>query len=61
MQRYYNASWTQNEFSVLQSRMFATFTRATPDLILCALAIIVVVGVLLWRMRYSFDVMALGQ
>ena len=32
-----------------------------PDLILCALAIIVVVGVLLWRMRYSFDVMALGQ
>ncbi|WP_215254123.1 iron chelate uptake ABC transporter family permease subunit, partial [Escherichia coli] len=25
-----------NEFSVLQSRMFATFTRATPDLILCA-------------------------
>ncbi len=50
-----------NEFSVLQSRMFATFTRATPDLILCALAIIVVVGVLLWRMRYSFDVMALGQ
>lgn len=50
-----------NEFSILQGRMFATFTRATPDLIFCALAIIVVVGILLWRMRYSFDVMALGQ
>ncbi|MDM3639087.1 iron chelate uptake ABC transporter family permease subunit, partial [Proteus mirabilis] len=28
---------------------------------LCALAIIVVVGVLLLSMRYSFDVMSLGQ
>lgn len=50
-----------NEFSILQGRMFATFTRATPDLIFCALAIIAVVGILLWRKRYCFDVMALGQ
>lgn len=50
-----------NEFSILQSRMFATFTRATPELILFTVAITVVVGVFLWRMRYSYDVLALGQ
>lgn len=50
-----------NEFSVLQSRMFATFTKATPELIISTLIITVVVGLLLWRMRYCFDVIALGQ
>ncbi|MEY0429176.1 iron chelate uptake ABC transporter family permease subunit [Providencia rettgeri] len=50
-----------NEFSILQSRMFATFTKGTPELILFTLMITVVVGVLLWRMRYCFDVIALGQ
>ncbi|KPD04177.1 iron chelate uptake ABC transporter family permease subunit [Moellerella wisconsensis] len=50
-----------NEFSILQGRMFATFTRAAPELILFTLIITIVVGVLLWRMRYCFDVLALGQ
>ncbi|MBP6122454.1 MULTISPECIES: iron chelate uptake ABC transporter family permease subunit [Providencia] len=50
-----------NEFSILQSRMFATFTKGTPELILFTLAITVVVGLLLWRMRYCFDVIGLGQ
>lgn len=50
-----------NEFSILQSRMFATFTKGTPELILLTLVITVIVGVLLWRMRYCFDVLALGQ
>ncbi len=50
-----------NEFSILQSRMFATFTKGTPELILFTLVITVIVGVLLWRMRYCFDVLALGQ
>ncbi|HHR5954758.1 TPA: iron chelate uptake ABC transporter family permease subunit [Providencia alcalifaciens] len=50
-----------NEFSILQSRMFATFTRGTPELILFTLVITVIVGILLWRMRYCFDVLALGQ
>ena len=50
-----------NEFSILQSRMFATFTRGPPELILFTLVITVIVGILLWRMRYCFDVLALGQ
>lgn len=50
-----------NEFSILQGRMFATFTRAAPELILFTLIITIVVGILLWRMRYCFDVLALGQ
>ncbi|MTB67012.1 iron chelate uptake ABC transporter family permease subunit [Providencia sp. wls1943] len=50
-----------NEFSILQSRMFATFTKGTPELILFTLVITVIVGILLWRMRYCFDVLALGQ
>lgn len=41
--------------------MFATFTKGTPELILFTLVITVIVGVLLWRMRYCFDVLALGQ
>ena len=50
-----------NEFSILQGRMFATFTKGTPELILFTLVITVVVGLLLWRMRYCFDVIGLGQ
>ncbi|ENY6784676.1 iron chelate uptake ABC transporter family permease subunit [Providencia rettgeri] len=50
-----------NEFSILQSRMFATFTKGTPELIIFTLLITAVVGVLLWRMCYCFDVIALGQ
>ncbi|XKM13309.1 iron chelate uptake ABC transporter family permease subunit [Orbaceae bacterium ac157xtp] len=50
-----------NEFSVLQSRIFATFTRATPELIWFSLVIIVVLSFILWRWRYQFDVIAMGR
>lgn len=50
-----------NEFSILQSRMFATFTRATPELIWFSAAVIFSVGCLLWRQRFAFDVLALGR
>lgn len=52
---------TPTEFAVLQSRIFATFTRAEPVLILFSLAIVTIIGLVLWRMRYRFDVLALGR
>lgn len=50
-----------NEFSVLQSRMFATFTRATTELIWFSALVIFLIGFILWRKRYVFDVLALGR
>ena len=52
---------TPNEFAVLQSRIFATFTRAEPSLILLSLLIAFVIGLILWRIRFRFDVLALGR
>lgn len=52
---------TPTEFAVLQSRIFATFTRAEPVLILFSLAIVTVIGLVLWQIRYRFDVLALGR
>ncbi|WP_392559938.1 iron chelate uptake ABC transporter family permease subunit [Orbus mooreae] len=50
-----------NEFSVLQSRMFATFTRSPPELIWFSAVVIFLFGFILWRKRYVFDVLALGR
>lgn len=50
-----------NEFAVLQSRIFATFTRATPELIWFTALVVIILGVILWRKRYIFDVLALGR
>lgn len=50
-----------NEFSVLQSRMFATFTRTTPELLILSLIIIMFTGYLIWRKRHQLDVLALGR
>lgn len=50
-----------NEFSILQSRMFATFTKATPELIWFSSLVIFGLGCILWRKRYLFDVLALGR
>ncbi|KAA9001125.1 iron chelate uptake ABC transporter family permease subunit [Affinibrenneria salicis] len=50
-----------DEFAILQSRMFATFTRATPELIALSLFIAFVAGLAIWRMRFRFDVLALGR
>ncbi|KES19717.1 ABC-type enterochelin transport system, permease component [Gilliamella apicola SCGC AB-598-B02] len=52
---------TPTEFAVLQSRIFATFTRTEPMLIIFSLIIAIVIGLFLWRMRFRFDVLALGR
>lgn len=52
---------TPTEFAVLQSRIFATFTRAEPVLIVFSLVISCIIGLFLWRMRFRFDVLALGR
>lgn len=52
---------TPSEFAILQSRIFATFTRAEPMLIIFSLIIACIIGLFLWRMRYQFDVLALGR
>lgn len=52
---------TPTEFAVLQSRIFATFTRAEPVLIVFSLVISSIIGLFLWRMRFRFDVLALGR
>lgn len=52
---------TPTEFAVLQSRIFATFTRADPILIIFSFIIAICIGLFLWRMRFQFDVLALGR
>ncbi|PWD66783.1 iron chelate uptake ABC transporter family permease subunit [Pectobacterium parmentieri] len=52
---------TPGEFAVLQGRMFATFTRAAPELIGLSAAIILIVGLCVWRLRFQLDVLALGK
>ena len=52
---------TPTEFAVLQSRIFATFTRADPILIIFSFIIAIGIGLFLWRMRFQFDVLALGR
>lgn len=52
---------TPTEFAVLQSRIFATFTRAEPVLIVFSFVISSIIGLFLWRMRFRFDVLALGR
>jgi iron complex transport system permease protein len=52
---------TPTEFAVLQSRIFATFTRAEPVLIVFSLVITTIIGLFLWRMRFRFDALALGR
>lgn len=49
------------EFAVLQSRVFATFTRAAPEIIALAAGIVLLVALIIWRMRHALDVMALGR
>lgn len=49
------------EFAILQSRIFATFTRAAPEIIAIAAVVVLAVALVVWRMRYSLDVIALGR
>ncbi|MGX8942202.1 iron chelate uptake ABC transporter family permease subunit [Symbiopectobacterium sp. Eva_TO] len=52
---------TPTEFVVLQWRMFATFTRAVPELIALTALIVVMVAIVIWRRRFELDVLALGR
>ncbi|ARJ44182.1 enterobactin ABC transporter permease [Pantoea alhagi] len=49
------------EFAILQSRIFATFTRAAPEIIVISAVAVLAVALLVWRMRHSLDVLALGR
>jgi len=48
------------EFAVLQSRIFATFTRADGDVLLISALVMALVTLVVWRLRHRLDVMALG-
>lgn len=52
---------TPTEFTVLKGRMFATFTRAVPELIALTALIVVMVAIVIWRRRFELDVLALGR
>lgn len=49
------------EFDVLQGRLFARLTLPDPQLIMISALVVSVVCVIAWRMRYAFDVLALGR
>lgn len=49
------------EFAVLQSRIFATFTRADGDVLMISSLVIALVALVVWRMRHRLDVIALGS
>lgn len=49
------------EFAVLQSRIFATFTRADSNVLLISGLIIAIVTLVVWRMHHRLDVIALGS
>lgn len=49
------------EFAILQSRIFATFTRAAPEIIAISAVLVLAVALMVWRMRHSLDVIALGR
>ncbi|GLR10274.1 enterobactin ABC transporter permease [Mixta theicola] len=49
------------EFAILQSRIFATFTRAAPEIIAISGVAVLAVALIVWRMRHSLDVIALGR
>ncbi|AJJ61428.1 iron chelate uptake ABC transporter family permease subunit [Yersinia aldovae] len=49
------------EFAILQGRVFATFTRAAPEIIAVSAGITLMVGITVWRMRHCLDIIALGR
>ncbi|WP_145482308.1 iron chelate uptake ABC transporter family permease subunit [Yersinia aldovae] len=49
------------EFAILQGRVFATFTRAVPEIIAVSAGITLMVGITVWRMRHCLDIIALGR
>lgn len=49
------------EFAVLQSRIFASFTRANSDVLMISGLAIALVTLVVWHMRHRLDVIALGS
>lgn len=50
-----------SEFDVLQGRMFARLTLPDSNLVLICAAVLSVISVCAWRMRFKLDVLALGK
>ncbi|WP_017614690.1 iron chelate uptake ABC transporter family permease subunit [Nocardiopsis salina] len=50
-----------NEFTALQSRLFARLTRADPDLLPWVALLVVGIGVYVWRRHRLYDVVGLGR
>lgn len=50
-----------NEFTALQTRLFARLTRADPEILPWAAGVVAVVGVYVWRHHRMLDVLALGR
>jgi iron complex transport system permease protein len=50
-----------NEFLVLQDRLFASFGGVDRTLLAVSIVAVVAVSAALWRMRWRFDVLALGR
>lgn len=50
-----------NEFTALQTRLFARLTRADPELLPWVTGAVVLVGLYVWRQHRLLDVLALGR
>lgn len=50
-----------NEFLVLQDRLFASFNLVAQDLLAISALVVLGVSVIGWRMRHTFDTLALGR
>jgi iron complex transport system permease protein len=50
-----------NEFLVLQDRMFASFNTVRTDLLLISTVTVVIASLIGWRLRNTYDVLALGR
>lgn len=50
-----------NEFLVLQDRMFASFNTVQTDLLAVSVLTVAVVSLIGWRLRSTYDVLALGR
>lgn len=50
-----------NEFVVLQDRMFASFNSTQSDLVTVSALIVLIVSIIGWRLRRTYDIVALGR
>ena len=50
-----------NEFLVLQDKMFASFNLVQTNLLFISAAVVAGVSLIAWRLRHTFDVLALGR